>query len=132
MGVQMKRLKTLKTLVQLFIYASVSFVAALLVQLFPLVPPWLFYSVLAGWIAYLINAIAVAKGFRIAHPVSLLVAILTLAVSLPQPEHSSLVQAGPSLASLTFITGSALQIAAILSVSTYLFQTRRLSESRAP
>jgi hypothetical protein len=97
----------------------------LLVQLYPIVPSWLFYSVLAGWIAYLITAVAVARGLRMAYPVSLVLAILTLAVSLPQPEHSSLVQAGPSLASLTFIAGSVLQIAVILSVPIYLFQTRK-------
>jgi hypothetical protein len=51
----------------------------------------LFYSVLAGWIAYLIVAVAVAKGLKMAYPLSLVLAILTLAVSLPRPEHSSLV-----------------------------------------
>jgi hypothetical protein len=66
-----------------------------------------------------------------AYPVSLVLAILTLAVSLPRPEHSSLVQAGLSLASLTFIAGSALQIAVILTVRAYLFQTRQPSGSHA-
>lgn len=104
---------------------------SLLVQLYPIVPSWLFYSVLTGWIAYLITGVAVARGLRTAYPVSLILAVLTLLVSLPQPEHASLVQAGLSLASLTFIAGSVLQIAVILSVSAYLFQTRRLSRSRA-
>ena len=123
-------LKTLKTLTHILIYGSILLGVLLLAQLYTVVSSWLFYSVLTGWIAYLITGVAVARGLRMAYPVSLILAVLTLLVSLPQPEHASLVQAGPSLASLTFIAGSALQIAVILSVSTYLFQTRQLSGSR--
>ena len=128
---QPEHLKTLKTLTRILIYASISLGVLLLVQLYSVVPSWLFYSVLAGWIAYLVTGVAIARGLKTAYPISLILAVLTLIVSLPQPEHSSLVRAGLSLASLTFIVGSALQIAVILSVSIYLFQTRRLSGSRA-
>jgi len=109
----------------LLIYASIFLGAALLIQLFAIVPVWLFYSVLAGWIAYLIVAVAVAKSLKMAYPLSLALAILTLIVSLPQPEHYSLVQAGLSPASLTFIAGSVLQVAVILTVSSYLVMIRR-------
>jgi hypothetical protein len=126
------RLKTVKTFTDSFIYASIFLGAALLVQLHALVPLWLFYSVLAGWIAYLIAGVAVAKGFRMAYPSCLALAILTLAVSLPQPEHYSLVQAGVSLASLTFVAGSVLQVGVIVSVSCYLFLTRAISQTRSP
>jgi len=118
------RLKTLKVSADLLIYASIFLGAALLIQLFAIVPVWLFYSVLTGWIAYLIVALAVAKGLKMAYPLSLVLAILTLAVSLPRPEHYSLIQAGLSPASLTFIAGSVLQVAVILTVSSYLFVTR--------
>jgi len=118
------RLKTLKAFADLLIYASIFLGAALLIQLFAIVPVWLFYSVLAGWVAYLIVAVAIAKGLKTAYPLSLVLAILTLLVSLPQPEHYSLVQAGLSPGSLTFIAGSALQVAVILTVSSYLLMTR--------
>src|SRR5437016_6667821 len=118
------RLKTLKASADLLIYASIFLGAALLIQLFAIVPVWLFYSVLAGWVAYVIVAFAIAKGLKMAYPLSLVLAILTLAVSLPRPEHYSLVQAGLSPASLTFIAGSVLQAAVILAVSSYLFMTR--------
>ncbi len=120
-------LKTLKTLTRFLIYASILLGATLLVELYAVVPVWLFYSVLAGWVAYLITAVAIAKDLKIAYPLSLLLAILTLAVSLPQPEHHSLVEAGPSPASVTFIVGSVLQVAVILTVSSYLVLTRRVS-----
>ena len=122
------RLKTLKVSADLLIYSSIILGVALLLQLYSLVPPWLFYSVLAGWIAYLMVAVAVAKGLKMAYPLSLVLAILTLAVSLPRPEHSSLVQAGLTPASLTFIAGSVLQIAVILTVSSYLVLIRQRSE----
>ena len=118
------RLKTLKASADLLIYASIFLGAALLIQLFAIVPVWLFYSVLAGWVAYVIVALAVAKGLKMAYPLSLVLAILTLAVSLPRSEHYSLIQAGLSLPSLTFIAGSVLQVAVILTVSSYLFMTR--------
>ncbi len=118
------RLKTVKASADLLIYASIFLGAALLIQLFAIVPGWLFYPVLVGWIAYLIVALAIAKGLKMAYPLSLVLAILTLAVSLPRPEHYSLVQAGLSPASLTFIAGSVLQVAVILTVSSYLFMTR--------
>jgi hypothetical protein len=104
------------------IYASIIVGVALLVQLFSLVPAWLFYSVLAGWTAYLIVGIAVTFRVGVAYPVSLVLAILTLAVSLPQPEHYSF---GVSVASLTFISGSILQIGVILAVARYLLLKNR-------
>ena len=109
----------------MLIYDSIFLGAALLIQLFAIVPVWLFYSVLAGWVAYVIVALAVAKGLKMAYPLSLVLAILTLAVSLPRSEHYSLIQAGLSLAFLTFIAGSVLQVAVILTVSSYLLMTRR-------
>ena len=125
-------LKTLKTLTRFLIYASILLGATLLVELYAVVPVWLFYSVLAGWVAYLITAVAIAKDLKIAYPSSLVLAILTLAVSLPQPEHHSLVEAGPSPASVTFIVGSVLQVAVILTVSSYLVLTRRISRKGLP
>ena len=120
-------LKTLKSLTWILIYSSILLGAILLVELYAVVPVWLFYSVLAGWVAYLFIAVSIAKDLKIAYPLSLVLAILTLAVSLTQPEHHSLVQAGPSPASLTFIVGSILQVAVILTVSSYLVLTRRIS-----
>jgi signal transduction histidine kinase len=108
------------------IYASVILGVALLVQLYQLmVPSWLFYSILAGWAWYLAVAVAVAMGRKRAYPAALVLAVVTLAVSLPQPEHLSLAEAGPTLASLTFIAGSVLQVGVIIFVSANLLEKRR-------
>ena len=116
------RLKGPKIIANWLIYASVILGVPLIVQLYPLVPTWLFYSVLAGWIAYLITGIAAALHQSAAYPLSLVLAVLTLAVSLPQPEHYMF---GFSIASLTFIAGSVLQVAVILSVGRLLVLARR-------
>ncbi len=112
-----------RTLANWLIYASIVLGVALLAQLYLVVPPLLFYSVMAGWIAYLMTGIAVTRRIGVAYPVSLAIAVLTLIVSLPQPEHYSF---GASVASLTFIAGSILQIGVIISVARYLLLKRRI------
>ena len=126
------RLKRLRRGADWLIYASVILGVALLVQLYALmVPSWLFYSILAGWLLYFLVAIGVATGRDKAYPPALVLSIVTLAVSLPQPEHYSLADAGPTLASLTFIAGSLLQVGVIILVTTFLILKRRQSRIRA-
>jgi phosphoglycerol transferase MdoB-like AlkP superfamily enzyme len=107
------------------IYASIVLGVFLLVQLYAIVPWWLVVSVAAGWAAYLAVGIAVWRGRVVAYPIALVLAVLTLGVSVPQPEHASLLQSGFSLASLTLLAGSILQVGVILSISIYLILTRR-------
>jgi hypothetical protein len=119
------QLSSLKRSVDFLIYLSVALGILLLFQLHSLVPSWLFYSVLIGWGAYLIVALAIATHHDAAYPVALLLAVLTLIVSLPQPEHYSYVQAGLSLASATFAAGSVLQIALLVLIPLYLLRKRK-------
>ncbi len=114
----------LKRTIDLFIYLSVAVGIVLLPQLFVLVPTWLFFSVLVGWLAYVAVAVLAAFGRRIAYPLAFVLSILTLAVSLPQPEHYSYVAAGLSLASSTFIVGSVLQVVLLVLIPIYLYSTR--------
>jgi len=114
----------LKRTIDLFIYLSVAVGIVLLPQLFALVPTWLFFSVLVGWLAYVAVAVLAAFGRRIAYPLAFVLSILTLAVSLPQPEHYSYVAAGLSLASSTFIVGSVLQVVLLVLIPIYLYSTR--------
>ena len=125
------KLKRVRRIANWLIYASVILGVALLVQLYVLmVPSWLFYSILAGWILYLVVAIAVATRRDKAYPAALALSIVTLIVSLPQPEHYSFAEAGPTLASLTFIAGSVLQIGVIILVTSSMFLERRQSGVR--
>ena len=126
------KLKRLKRGADWLIYGSVILGVALLAQLYALmVPSWLFYSILAGWLLYLLVAIGVATGRDEAYLPALVLSIVTLIVSLPQPEHYSLADAGPTLASLTFTAGSLLQVGVIILVTSFLILKRRQSRLRA-
>jgi len=114
----------LRNVVNLFVYLSVALGIVLLPQLYGLVPSWLFFSVLVGWLAYLVVAVLIAKGRSAGYPLAFVLAVLTLAVSLPQPEHYSYVEAGPSLASATFLVGSAFQLVLILLIPVYLYRRK--------
>ena len=125
------RLRLLKRAANGLIYASVLLGVALLAQLYALmVPSWLLYSILAGWALYLVVAVGVATGREKAYPPALVLSIATLAVSLPQPEHYSLADAGPTLASLTFVAGSLLQVGVIFFITSFLILGRRQSRPR--
>ncbi len=114
----------LRRVIDLLIYLSVAVGIVLLPQLYVLVPTWLFLSVLVGWLAYLAVAVLATVGRRIAYPLAFVLSILTLAVSLPQPQHYSYVSAGLSLASSTFIVGSVLQVILLVLIPIYLYRTR--------
>lgn len=112
------KLKLLRRVTNWLIYASVILGVALLAQLYVLmVPSRLFDSILAGWILYLVVALAVATGRDKAYPPALVLSIVTLAVSLPQPEHYSVAEAGPTPASLTSIVGSLIQVGVMILVT---------------
>jgi len=114
---------SLRNAVDLLIYLSVALGVVLLPQLYGLVPSWLFLSVLVGWVAYLIVAVLVlVKRRSIAYPLAFVLALLTLMVSLPQPAHYSYVEAGPSLASATFLLGSAVQLSLVILIPLYLYR----------
>ena len=124
------RLQRLRRGADWLIYGSVILGVALLVQLCALmVPSWLFYSILAGWLLYLLVAIGVATGRDKAYLPALVLSIITLAVSLPQPEHYSLADAGLILASLTFIARSLLQVGVIILVTSFWFSSEGNHES---
>ena len=113
------------------IYGSVVLGILLIAQLYALsVPLALLIPIFIGWIFYLFVALAVWKGHSRAYLAALILAIVTLAVSLPQPEHLSLAEAGLTLASLTFILGSILQVGVILLIGYSMVVIRR--QSRTP
>jgi hypothetical protein len=127
-----KKLRGLRRVTSWLIYASVILGVALLAQLYSLMVPYgLFYSILAGWTLYVGVAIAVATGRDKAYPVALVLSIATLAVSLPQSKHYSLAEASSTLASMTFIAGSVLQVGVIIFSSTYLILRSRQSPVKA-
>jgi hypothetical protein len=121
------RVDSIGRAIDLLVYLSVVLGLVLLLQIYVLVPAWLFYSVLAGWFAYLVVAVIVATGRRSAYPLVLLLSVLTLLVSLPEPEHYSFAVEAMWLAASTFAIGSALQVAIIVLIPIYLIRKRKSS-----
>ena len=115
----------LRRVTDVLIYASVALGVVLLLQLSHMAPKWLFYSVGVGWIVYLITAIAIMRGHEGAYKVAFILAIVTLFVSLPQPEHYAFVSTGINLASFTFLAGSVLQLCIIGLLTVRFLKNRK-------
>ena len=123
----MKSQSSLKRPIDVLIFLSIVSGLVLLPQLYFMVPKWLFYSVLTGWLAYVLAAAAVAAGRQVAYVFVFLLAILTLSVSLPRPEHYAFLGSGLTLAAATFLIGSALQLSLIVLIPIYLVRKRKKS-----
>jgi hypothetical protein len=101
------------------VYASVilGIVFVLVLRGIPAFPGWLFYSIMAGEGLWIICAIAVARGARWAPYMALVLALITLAVSLPQPTHYSFAETGQLLDFAIFAGGAVLQVALIIAIA---------------
>lgn len=114
------RLRTLNGIIDLFVYLSVSLGLLLLLQTYEILPVFVFRMITIGWSAYLLVAIAVARGNKFAYPGVLVLAFLTLLVSVPQRTHYTLSETGQLLGAFAFLTGSILQIGLLVMVPIYL------------
>jgi hypothetical protein len=115
----------IKKTIDVLVYASVALGVVLLFVAGPLVPSWLLASLAAGEAAYAACAVAVAKGHRRAYYVIIVLALLVLAVSLPQPDHYAFATDGEIGAFLIFGAGSVLQVCLLILIPVYLRRTRK-------
>ncbi len=125
MRIVLKHPRTLKGIIDLFVFLSVSLGLLLLLQTYDVLPVFVFRIITIGWLAYLLVAIAVARGYKVAYPGVLVLAFLTLLVSLPQRTHYSLSETGQVLGAFTFWSGSILQIGLLVMVPIYLRRRRK-------
>lgn len=98
----------------------------------PLLPASVFDFILVGWALFVLDA-----GLTFVKPVpayylGLVLAVLTLASSLPQPAHYAFLQDGQYLAAATFLAGTAAQFVLIPSVLYYAVSSRRASRGAGP
>jgi hypothetical protein len=117
---------------RLSVYLSVLLGPFLLVQVFGLVPGFLFDSLLLGWLAYLGVALAMLRGLRISYYLSALLALLVLLVSLPEPAHYAFISEGKLLAAATFVIGDVLQVVVIISVLVFVLGEGGRSSGSGP
>jgi len=115
----------LKKTVDGLIYATVLLGIVLLYEVSGVVPGWLQASLFAGVGAYAATSLAVAKGYRWSYYIILVLAVLVLAVSLPQPEHYAFATTGQLVPFLIFAAGSVMQVSLLALVPIYLWRTRK-------
>jgi hypothetical protein len=120
-----RKMSRLTATIDALVYLSVAFGAALLVQAFSLLPAPVAYSIVGGWLVYIVAALLVFRRVRRAYVLVLVLAVLTLVVSLPQPAHYSLLNSAQALAGATFLLGSAAQIGLIVLIPIYFVRQRK-------
>ncbi len=110
----------LKKAIDIMVYATVALGLLFVYVASGLVPSWLLASLVVGEVAYCVAALAVWRGFRRAYYVVVALALLVLAVSLPQPEHYSFATNGEIGQFLIFASGSALQLCLLVMIPIFL------------
>ncbi|MDG6925667.1 MAG: hypothetical protein JRN09_03850 [Nitrososphaerota archaeon] len=114
----------LKRAVDGLIFATVALGFVLLYVASGVVPGWLLASLFAGEFAYAGASLAVAKKYRWSYYLIIVLAVLVLAVSLPQPEHYAFAATGQYLPLAIFALGSVFQVCLLVLVPVYLWRTR--------
>jgi hypothetical protein len=87
-------------------------------------PGWLFYSIMAGEVLWIICAVGITRRARWAPYMALILALITLAVSLPQPTHYSFAETGQIFDFAIFAGGAVLQVALILAIALRSIRSR--------
>jgi hypothetical protein len=116
---------TLKQAVDGLIYATVFLGLFLLYVASSVVPGWLLASLFAGVFAYAATSLAVAKRHRWSYYIIFVLALIVLAVSLPQPDHYAFATTGQYLPFFIFAAGGIMQVCLIILIPIYLWRTRR-------
>jgi hypothetical protein len=118
---------TLEKTVAWLVYSSVVLGLLFLYVLYgtPGVPAFLFPSILGGEVVWLVCAVAISRGAKWAPYMGLVLALITLAISISQPTHYAFAETGQIVAFLIFAGGSILQVALIAAVSLFVYRSRR-------
>jgi len=109
------------------VYASVVLGLLFLYVLYgtPGIPSFLFPSILVGEVIWIFCAVAISRRVRWAPYLAVVLAVITLGVSLPQPTHYDFAQSGQIVAFLIFTGGAVLQFVLIGAVALFAYRTRR-------
>lgn len=117
----------LEKVIAYLVYASVVLGVLFLYVLngTPGIPSFLFPSILAGEMIWIVCAFAVARKVKWAPYLAVVLAVITLGVSLPQPTHYTFAESGQVVAFLIFTGGAAIQFLLIGAVALFLLRSRR-------
>ncbi len=120
------RVASLEKAIAWLVYASVVLGVLFLYVLYgtPGIPSFLFPSILVGEVIWFVCAVAISRKARWAPYMAVVLALITLAVSLPQPTHYNFAESGQIVAFLIFTGGAVLQFALIVAVVIFAFRSR--------
>jgi hypothetical protein len=118
---------TLEKAIAWLVYSSVVLGVLFLYVLYgtPGIPGFLFPSILGGEVIWFVCAVAISRRARWAPYMAVVLALITLAISLSQPTHYAFAETGQLVAFLIFSGGSVLQVALVAAVSLFALRTRR-------
>jgi hypothetical protein len=118
---------TLENAVRWLVYSSVVLGVLFLYVLYgtPGIPAFLFPSILGGEVIWLFCAVAMSRRAKRAPYMALVLALITLAISVSQPTHYTFAETGQIVAFLIFTGGSILQVALIAAVSLSVVRSRK-------
>jgi hypothetical protein len=118
---------TLEKAIAWLVYSSVVLGVLFLAVLygFPNFPGWLFYSIAGGEGLWVVCAVAAARRASWAPYMAVVLALITLVLSLSQPTHYTFAETGQLVAFLIFSVGAALQVALIAAVLLHLVRARK-------
>ncbi len=121
------RVTRLEKAIAWLVYASVVLGLLFLYVLYgtPGIPSFLFPSILVGELIWIGCAVAISRKARWAPYLALVLAVITLGVSLPQPTHYTFAESGQVVAFLIFTGGAALQFVLIAAVALSVLRSRR-------
>ena len=121
------RVARLEKAIAWLVYASVVLGLLFLYVLYGTagIPSFLFPSIAVGEVIWIACAVAISRRVAWAPYMAVVLAVITLAVSLPQPTHYDFAETGQVVAFVIFTGGSALQFALIGAVALFVIRSRR-------
>jgi len=103
-------------LIQGLILFSTLFGVLFLWEVYPLLPTSVFEVLTFGWVLWVIDSLLTFVRPKVSHYLGLVLALITMAATLSQPEHYSLVASGDLEATATLVVGTTAQIILVLAV----------------
>ncbi len=107
------------------ILASTVFGVAFLYEVYPVLPSFVFDSVLFGWMLFVVDSALTFVRPKISFYVGMVLAIIALVVTLSSPAHWALITNGDIPATLTLLTGWTLEVLLIVLVGFFILGGRK-------
>ena len=113
--------------IQGLILFATAFGVPFLYEVYPVLPSFVFDSVAAGWVLFIVDSALTFVRPRASYYLGLVLAVLAFAATVSQPQHFALIASGNLPATVTIVVGSAVELLLIALVLVYAFTERKKS-----